>query len=72
MPAIVKLLFIVVLQTVRKLCQPTSDWAQYARQLAQQQLGEKQLVTVQMTPSDENQLNDENKETSNALMTTRC
>ena len=60
-------LVVVVLQTVRKLCEPTSDWAQYARQLA-----DDELVTVKFTASDDNQPNDENRQTANTLMTTKC
>ena len=54
----------MVLQTVRKLCEPTSEWFQYARQIA-----EHQPVDVVNTHGDENQLNDANE---HMLMTTRC
>jgi len=58
-----------VLQSIREQCEPTSDWAQFARQMA-----ENQLDTVKISASgNENQLEDANAEhVNNTLMTTRC
>jgi len=57
----------VLLQTVKELCQPTSDWGTYTGEITGHQ-----LTIITNIPGDEDQLNDENRETANALMTTKC
>jgi len=51
------------LQTIRELSQPTSDWGQYARQLA-----ENQLITSKATADDDHS----DPHAADTLMTTKC